>query len=113
MSKPAGEAEVTPLTGRKLSRAVIDRTDDKDVLVLSLESANKITTDERLRMMDILKEREFDSIRQLARVLDRDPSVVKKDLDLLFKYDVIEYIEERGRKKPRLKHDHVLVEPVY
>lgn len=52
------------------------------------------------------------SITALAGRLDRDVAAVHRDLDVLFEHSLIEYDEEGGRKQPRLKHDHVFVEPL-
>jgi predicted transcriptional regulator len=65
-----------------------------------------------MRIVDTLRDREVESMTELADVLEREKSAVKRDLDILFKYDIVEY-EEKGRKKaPRLKHAHIFVEPV-
>jgi len=55
----------------------------------------------------------FVATRELARRLDRDAGAVKRDLDVLFECDVIEYDEKGARKAPRLKHDNVFVEPLF
>jgi len=40
-------------------------------------------------------------------------SIVYRDLDLLIEYSVVEYEEEDGKKRPKLKHSHVFVEPLF
>lgn len=83
-----------------------------DAVILRRETASEVLTDERMRIVDTLRDAEVGSMTELAGVLEREKSAVKRDLDILFKYDIIEY-EEQGRKKaPRLKHAHIFVEPV-
>ena len=83
-----------------------------DFLLLDRDSAARVLTEERKRLLDTLRETRFDSISALAGVLDRDVSAVHRDLDLLFEYGIVEYEAEGSRKRPRLKHEHVFVEPV-
>jgi predicted transcriptional regulator len=83
-----------------------------DTLVLARERAEDVFHDRRLAILDHLKEQEPKSVRALAQELGYDKGVVSRDLQKLAQIDVIEY-EETGRSKaPRLKHSHVVVEPV-
>jgi len=83
-----------------------------DSVILRCETASKVLTDERMRIVDTLREEEVESMTELAEVLGREKSAVKRDLDILFKYDIVEYEEEGRKKAPRLKHAHIFVEPV-
>lgn len=83
-----------------------------DAVVLRRESASEILTEQRVRMLEALRDREFDSMTSLAEHLDRKKTAVKRDLDVLFEHDLVVYEEEGRRKAPRLKHEHVFVEPV-
>jgi len=83
-----------------------------DTLVLSRERADVVFHDRRLEILDYLKQNEARSVRALAKELGYDKGVVSRDLQQLASIDVIEY-ESTGRSKaPRLKHRHVVVEPV-
>jgi predicted transcriptional regulator len=83
-----------------------------DTLVLAREQAEDVFHDRRLDIIDYLKERSPESVRALAQELDYDKGVVSRDLQALAQIDVIEY-EDTGRSKaPRLKHNHLVVEPV-
>ncbi|MDZ7700958.1 MAG: hypothetical protein U5J98_02195 [Halobacteriales archaeon] len=83
-----------------------------DTLVLSPESARELLSPARLELLDRLRAGPADSVRSLAAELDRDKAGVSRDLARLAELDVVAY-EEAGRaKRPRLKHDTVLVEPV-
>jgi hypothetical protein len=83
-----------------------------DTLVLSRGRADQLFTDRRLRIIDQLKQEEPESVRGLARQLDEDKGVISRDLEALAQLDVIEYVDAGRAKAPRLKHNHVVVEPV-
>ena len=83
-----------------------------DTLVLSRDRAEAIFDDRRLDLVDYLKDHEPASVRALAEKLDYDKGVVSRDLQKLARIGVIEYVEEGRTKAPRLKHNHVAIEPV-
>lgn len=83
-----------------------------DTLVLSRESAREVLTPSRVELLDRLRAGTVDSVRALAAELDRDKAGVSRDLARLAELDVIEYQQVGRAKRPRLKHDTVLVEPV-
>jgi DNA-binding MarR family transcriptional regulator len=87
-----------------------------DILVVRRESGRDILTDSRLELIEQLDQHgsTVDSVSDLARQLDRDKGAVSKDLNRLAELDVVEY-EGSGdgtAKRPRLKHDHIVIEPV-
>lgn len=83
-----------------------------DTLVLSRESAREVLTPSRVELLDRLRAGPVDSVRSLAAELGRDKAGVSRDLARLAELDVVEY-ERTGRaKRPQLKHDTVLVEPI-
>lgn len=83
-----------------------------DTLVLSRERAEDIFHHRRLDLLDHLKHHEPDSVRALAEELGYDKGVVSRDLQKLARIDVVKYVEEGRAKAPRLKHNHVAIEPV-
>jgi predicted transcriptional regulator len=83
-----------------------------NTLVLARERAEDVFHDRRLDLLDHLKDHEPDSVRALAEELGYDKGVVSRDLQKLARLDVIEYVEEGRTKAPRLKHNHVVIEPV-
>jgi predicted transcriptional regulator len=83
-----------------------------DTLVLTRERAEDVFHDRRIDLLDHLKDHEPDSVRALAEELGYDKGVVSRDLQKLARIDVIEYVEEGRAKAPRLKHNHVAIEPV-
>ena len=87
-----------------------------DLLVARRESGRDLLTESRLALIQHLDQHgaAVDSVSDLARQLDRDKGAVSKDLNRLAELDVIEY-EGSGdgtAKRPRLKHDHIVIEPV-
>ncbi|MFB6293439.1 MAG: transcriptional regulator [Halonotius sp.] len=87
-----------------------------DLLVVRRESGRDLLTDGRLELVQHLDQHgsAVDSVSDLARQLDRDKGAVSKDLNRLAELDVIEYegSGDGAAKRPRLKHDHVVIEPV-
>lgn len=87
-----------------------------DVLVLRRENGREILTDSRLAIIQHLNQHgeEVESVSDLARQLDRDKGAVSKDLRRLTELDVVRYEGEGNgeAKRPVLKHEHVVIEPV-
>ena len=83
-----------------------------DTLVLARERAEDLFHDRRLELLDYLKEHNPDSVRALAEDLGYDKGVVSRDLQKLARLDVVEYVDDGRSKSPRLKHEHVAIEPV-
>lgn len=83
-----------------------------DVLVIQLDTATAVLTEKRRSIVEYLREEQPDSVRALARDLDRDKGSVSRDLSLLAEHDVITYRREGTGKVPQLKHDTIVVEPI-
>ena len=87
-----------------------------DLLVLRREAGRDVLTDGRLAVIQHLYRYgdEIASVSDLARRLDRDKGAVSKDLRRLAELDVVEYDKggDGEAKRPLLKHDHVVIEPV-
>lgn len=83
-----------------------------DVLVLARERAGDVFHERRLEVLDYLREHDPDSVRALARELNYDKGVVSRDLQKLRRLDVVEFEDDGRAKAPRLKHRHVVIEPV-
>lgn len=87
-----------------------------DLLVLRRESGREVLTERRLALLDRLKRHgeEVESVSDLARALDRDKGAVSKDLRRLAELDIVEYEGDGDgeAKRPVLKHEHVVIEPV-
>lgn len=92
---------------RALARSGMD-----GVQILSLESAEKVFTPKRRELIETLRTEDVESVRQLARSVDRDKGQVIRDLGVLAEHGVIQY-EDTGRTKhPYLVQEHITIEPV-
>jgi predicted transcriptional regulator len=84
----------------------------EDVYVLDRESAEQVLTAKRTELLDRLREEDAESVRDLARTLDRDKGSVSRDLDTLARHDLVTFRERGTRKIPTVKHETVIVEPL-
>ena len=121
LSRPDHEASEPPAGSagplrREEFAADLNAQGYTDVLVLRRDQGREVLTDRRLVLLRHLDRHGEDvgSVSDLARRLDRDKGAVSKDLRRLAELDVIEYEGEGNgaAKRPVLKHDHVVVEPV-
>lgn len=65
-----------------------------------------------MELIETIATADIESVRDLARQLDRDVGAVSRDLDLLYEAGVIEFVTDGRAKKPILAHDTVFVEPI-
>lgn len=102
----------TPLENRiEFTRRLVEGGFE-DVLVLQRATAERVLTDKRMELIEKVTTDEVSSVRDLARQLDRDVSIVSRDLDVLFEAEVLDF-EQHGRsKKPVLAHENIFVEPL-
>ncbi|WP_082220733.1 HVO_A0114 family putative DNA-binding protein [Haloferax gibbonsii] len=84
-----------------------------DTLVLSRGRADDVFHDRRIEIVEYLQTHEPRSVRALASELTLDKGVVSRDLQKLVALDIVEFDEDGQSKAPRLKHRHVVVEPIY
>lgn len=83
-----------------------------ETLITDKEGFKKITTDKRLEILSKLKEEQIESVQDLADKLNRDRANLSRDLDTLFKEDMINYEREGKKKKPKLKHSRIAIRPL-
>lgn len=83
-----------------------------DAVNLSRETAEQVLTEKRMEIVEEISENDISSMRDLARRLDRDVSIVSRDLDVLFEAEVVDFKEDGRAKKPVLAHENIFVEPV-
>lgn len=123
MSRPNVDAGNPPDTGigerlleQEAFAADLNKQGYTDVLVLRRENGRDVLTDARLALVGHLERHgdEIESVSDLARRLDRDKGAVSKDLRRLAELDIVGYEGGEGgeAKRPVLKHDHVVIEPV-
>ncbi len=85
----------------------------ENFLVISLDTADTILTPKRLELIDLIRNEQPESIRDLARIADRDKSNVHEELELLFEVGIVDFEEEAGKRRPVIGPDHVIVEPIF
>lgn len=84
----------------------------EDVKILSLEEADEILTPKRQEIVEALSQGEYESVRDLARGLNRDKGQVSRDLATLAEHGVVTYDTDGRSKSPRLTQERVVVEPI-
>lgn len=84
----------------------------KGVQVISLETAKELLTDNRIEIIEYLQTNDPQSIRALARDLDRDKGHVSRDLKELAKHGIVDFETDGRTKRPYLQHEHLVVEPI-
>lgn len=82
------------------------------VHVLTLEQAESVLTPKRQEIIEALGHDEYESVRQLARELDRDKGQVSRDLKVLSEHAIVSFDEQGRSKSPYLTQEHVIVEPI-
>ena len=90
----------------------LQETGYEDTLHHFDDLGERVLTKRRLGVVEYLAEHDPESIRELARRLDRHVSSVKEDLDVLARNELIEYETDGNKKAPRLKHRNVFVRPL-
>lgn len=90
----------------------------KSTLSLQYSTAQDLFTDERMRILEALSRKEFDSISELSEELRRDKRQVSKDIKALYETAIIdleesEVTEEDGRSlKPVFNLDQIRIQPL-
>ncbi|GAA0539121.1 winged helix-turn-helix transcriptional regulator [Halorubrum ejinorense] len=115
---PSEHSDNESSTERTLLRTSIARRltgeDDEfgSVKVISHELADRVFTPKRREILQTLNQKEVSSQRELARILDRDPGAVQRDLTELINADLVDVVEEGRSKRPVLAHDTIIAEPL-
>jgi predicted transcriptional regulator len=87
-------------------------TDLEDVHILRRDTAERVLTKERMRLLEKIETGELDSVRDLARCVDRNVSIVSRDLKILYEAEVIEYESSGRARRPVLAHENIFIKPV-
>lgn len=107
------DADVDPrLELRSSFSEALARQGFPDTHVVARERAGELLHDRRLELLDHLADNEPTSVRALADAVGYDKGLVSRDLQKLASIDVVEYVAAGRAKAPRLKHEHVVVEPI-
>lgn len=83
-----------------------------DLTIISREDVINHFNHRHFAIIDFLRENEANSVRGLARELKFDKKNVSEDLNLLARLEVVTFDESGRSKSPRLKKDHIFVEPL-
>jgi predicted transcriptional regulator len=76
----------------------------------SFEAFRKAMTPQRFNLLRVIREKQPESIQDLARITGRDMKNISEDLRALVDMELVE-LEPHGRSKtPRLKYDGIRVE---
>jgi len=88
------------------------KTDLDDVHILRRDTAERVLSKERMRLIEEIADGDVESVRDLARRVDRNVSIVSRDLEVLFEADVVTFEQDGRAKTPRLAHENIFVKPV-
>jgi len=100
-------------TSKKIAfQKELAKTDLDDIHTIRKETARTVLTDARMELIDVISTGDVESVRDLARRVERNVSIVSRDLSVLYEADIIEYEEEGRSKRPILAHSNILVSPV-
>ncbi len=83
-----------------------------DIVARTPEDVAKILTNERIRLLQIVREKKPESISELARLLNRSQSNVSNDVKYLEGIGLLELEEKKGSvlyKKPVVNYDAVRI----
>jgi predicted transcriptional regulator len=80
---------------------------ETDITFVEPSDVQRLLTPKRLELIQTLMSEEVGSIRELAEVLDRNPSEVHDDVHTLEEYGIIELREEGRAKKPVVPYDDI------
>lgn len=84
----------------------------EDTHLLKRKTAEGVLTEKRMELVQEIAETKPESVRELARRVDRDPARVSRDLNILYEAEVIEYEQVGRAKRPVLAHENIFVWPV-
>ena len=98
--------------GSELFAQKLAKAGYSDFHVMDRENAREILTDKRLEILEYLKSEEVESVRDVARGVDRDIKNVSDDLGILWENALIDYEETGNKKKPYLISKNIFIKPV-
>lgn len=107
-SDDAGTADTRLEFARVLARGGMEGAQ-----IISQDTADDVLTEKRREIIARLQRQDIESVRGLARELDRDKAAVSRDLKLLAEHGIVDFETDGRGKRPYLQHDHLVVEPVF
>jgi len=87
--------------------------DEYEPAVLAFETpgqALSLFTDARYELLEAIRRERPGSIRELARVLDRDVRAVHRDLDALAEYGIVEFEADGRAKRPMVGYEEIRID---
>lgn len=90
-----------------------DHPDEDAPRRLTFEDTNELARVFSPRSIDLLRalvREEPDSMREAARLVDRDIKSVSRNLEKLAEYDVVEFVEEGRSKRPVVPYDDIRID---
>jgi len=106
MAKKIKRKEITIVADKGTFSYLLKRfsgTDTKDFDFKGIASLRTLLSNEKARILHIIKTEKPKSIYNLARILKRDFKSVSDDVKLLEKFGFIDLISERSGKRERLR----------
>mgnify|MGYP000335401180 CR=1 FL=1 len=99
-----------PLEGIRSMKEGEEKEETPMVVVTTKEDLNRVTRDTTIDLINAIAEHEPASIREAARLVDRSPIDVKKNLDELERIGMVRFEEESGAKRPVVWYDKLNLE---
>jgi predicted transcriptional regulator len=79
---------------------------DPRVWFTSFEALARVFSRQNMMLIEILREKDLESVTELAKEVGREKTNVLRSLKILEEFEIIEFQEgEGGRRAPRLKYD--------
>jgi predicted transcriptional regulator len=83
---------------------------DATLAVESLETFGRVFRPTNLRLLEAITNHEPESLRELARIVDRNPPDVLDNINELETYGLVELVEEGRSKRPVVWYDEINVD---
>jgi predicted transcriptional regulator len=83
---------------------------EKKTVVLKFSQARKLLTEKRRELLQTLSEKEFDSITQLSKELQRDKKNVSQDIKKLYQHGIVDLKDQGRSKKPVFEFSKIEIE---
>jgi len=94
-----------------LDEAVTTRDSTPSVLAFETpRQALRLLSDARFGLLETIRTETPESIRELARLVDRDVSIVHKDLELLAEHGIVELRSEGRNKRPIVAYEEIHID---
>ncbi|MFQ3476410.1 hypothetical protein HKK80_09155 [Halonotius sp. F2-221B] len=83
---------------------------DATLAVESLETFGRVFRPTNLRLLEAITTHEPESLRELARIVDRNPPDILDNINELETYGLVELVEEGRSKRPVVWYDEINVD---